>query len=98
MRGLRTQESEKFNQFWQLVQDTAAEKGCIFFGENGEGNDFETETMEGENFCGWLIPEQDAAAFELVWEKGNVPEQWVDYMAWANWNTSGEDVIITFEQ
>lgn len=98
MRGLRTQESEKFNRFWQLVQDTAAKKGCVFFGENGEGKDFETDTMEGENFCGWLIPERNTAAFESEWERNSVSEQWVDYMAWANWNISGEDVTITFEQ
>ncbi len=97
MQGLRTQESKKFNRFWQLVQDAAAKKGCVFFGENGEGDDFETDTMEGESFCGWLIPEKDTVAFEPAWAKGNVPEQWLEHMAWVSWEVSGENVTVAFE-
>ena len=53
MLGLKTQESLKFNRFWQLIQDTARNFGCVFFGFAGEGRDFETPTMEGEDFSGW---------------------------------------------
>ena len=52
MKGLRSQESEKFNRFWDLVQDEAATQGCVFFGDCGEGRDLVTEELEGENFSG----------------------------------------------
>ena len=46
MKGLRSQESEKFNRFWDLVQDEAATQGCVFFGDCGEGRDLVTEELE----------------------------------------------------
>ena len=67
MRGLKTQESEKFNRFWALVQTAAAKKGCVFFGYAGEGRDFSTDSMEGEDFGGWLVPTKDADSFERAW-------------------------------
>ena len=30
MRGLRTQENEKFNRFWEIIQSKAASKGMMF--------------------------------------------------------------------
>lgn len=68
-----------------------------FFGENGEGNDFETEIMEGEDFCGWLIPKQSASDFEPAWQRGDVSEKWLPYMVWAEWIRQGEAVIVRFE-
>lgn len=67
MRGLKTQESQKFNRFWQLIQDTACKINCAFFGFAGEGRDFETAEMEGEDFSGWLVPLDDVTAFEALW-------------------------------
>lgn len=67
MFGLKTQESQKFNRFWQLIQDTARKNNCAFFGFAGEGRDFETTEMEGEDFSGWLVPLDDEAAFEALW-------------------------------
>ncbi len=69
MLGLKTQESQKFNRFWQLIQDTAHKSNCVFFGFAGEGRDFETTGMEGEDFSGWLVPLDDADAFETLWSK-----------------------------
>lgn len=69
MRGLKTQESQKFNRFWQLIQDTACKSNCAFFGFAGEGRDFETTEMEGEDFSGWLVPLDDVTAFEALWSK-----------------------------
>ena len=48
MRGLKTQESGKFNRFWTLIQAAAAQENCVFFGYAGEGRDFSTDDMEGE--------------------------------------------------
>lgn len=69
MFGLKTQESQKFNRFWRLIQDTARKSNCAFFGFAGEGRDFETTEMEGEDFSGWLVPLDDADAFEVLWTK-----------------------------
>ena len=71
MLGLKTQESPKFNRFWQLIQDTAHKYNCAFFGFAGEGRDFETPEMEGEDFSGWLVPFDHAAAFEAIWSKAS---------------------------
>lgn len=38
MRGLKTQESEQFKRFWQLIQDAAADRNCVFFGYAGDGS------------------------------------------------------------
>ena len=72
MLGFKTQESQKFNRFWQLVQDTAGRSGCVFFGFAGEGRDFETTEMEGEDFSGWLVPLDNATAFEKFWKKSSI--------------------------
>lgn len=96
MLGLKTQESAKFNVFWELVQREARKKNCIFFGEFGEGDDFETETMEGESFCGWLIPTEDAEEFEKIWITNDVPDDWAETMAWAEWLMKDEKVQIKF--
>lgn len=69
MRGLKTQESHKFNRFWELIQSAARKRDCVFFGYAGEGRDFETEDMEGEDFSGWLVPIQNADTFEREWKK-----------------------------
>lgn len=69
MRGLKTQESDRFNRYWALIQEAAAKKRCVFFGYTGEGRDFSTDTMEGEDFSGWLVPQEHADAFEALWWK-----------------------------
>lgn len=68
MRGLKTQENEKFNRFWELIQTTAAKRGCVFFGYAGEGRDFSIGDMEGEDFGGWLVPIENADSFERIWD------------------------------
>ena len=70
MRGLKTQESEKFNRYWALIQEAAQKENCVFFGYAGEGRDFSTESMEGEDFSGWLVPQKAADEFERVWKLG----------------------------
>ena len=69
MLGLKTQESLKFNRFWQLIQDTARNFGCVFFGFAGEGRDFETPTMEGEDFLEKKHP--NAKFVFSLWKKSD---------------------------
>lgn len=98
MLGLRTQESEKFNKFWLLVQEKAAKKGMVFFADCGEGSDFETEEMEGEDFCGWLIPLDKVKEFEPNWKENNVSDKWVDNMIWLEWESINDIISIEFNK
>ena len=52
MKGLRSQESERFNAYFSLIQDQTEKQGMVFFADAGDGRDFETETMEGEDMIG----------------------------------------------
>ena len=98
IKGLRSQESEKFNRFWDLVQDEAATQGCVFFGDCGEGRDLVTEELEGENFSGWLIPKAQERVFEDLWRRGAVPDDWLNHMVWMEWEqTPGNAIKIKFE-
>lgn len=98
MIGLRTQESEKFNSFWTLIQKSANERNCIFFGDCGEGRDFETADMEGEDFSGWLIPKEQTDAFEKEFLEYNVSDKWSDSLCFAIWERKGDKVSIEFKQ
>lgn len=97
MKGLRTQESEKFRKFFSLIQEEAEKQKAVFFADAGDGNDFETPLMEGENMMGWLIPEEQAEEFEPLWESNAVDDHWTDFFKWAVWSMSGNDIKITFE-
>ncbi len=96
MRGLRTQETKKFNAFFELVQNKAQTRGAVFFLESGDGNEFTTEAMEGEELQGWLVPEQEAAAFERIWLDGKEDDEWVDFFCWVKWKRSGDSIDVSF--
>ena len=44
---------QKENNFKDLLARTAASKGCVFFGDSGEGRDLETDTLYCEDVSGW---------------------------------------------
>ena len=96
MRGLRTQETEKFERFFLLVQNEAKERNAVFFLDSGEGNDFETETLEGEDLCGWLIPEEQAEAFEEAWENDEALDDWSEFIFFAFWEGEKNHLKISF--
>ena len=98
MKGLRTQETEKFNRFFSLIQEEAEKKNSVFFADAGDGNDFETPTMEGENMMGWLIPSEQAKEFEQVWKTSDVDDSWSDFFVWAVWSKSKGNINISFEE
>lgn len=97
MKGLRTHESAKFLRFWEMVQKKAASKGMIYFADCGEGNDFETDEMEGEDFCGWLIPLDKEKDFEPDWINQSVSDEWLDNMMWLEWKIDDGNVSIEFK-
>ena len=98
MKGLRTQETEKFNRFFSLIQEEAGKKNSVFFADAGDGNDFETPTMEGENMMGWLIPSEQAKEFEQIWKTSDVDDSWTDFFVWAIWSKSNDTIKIKFEE
>ena len=93
MKGLKTQESKKFENFFDIVQKYAEEKGCIFFLEAGDGRDLVTPTMEGEDLQGWLIPISKEKEFESIWLEDNVTEKWDDFFCFAVWENENNPII-----
>lgn len=96
MLGLRTQETNKFIAFFELVQKKASEKDCVFFLESGDGNEFETDTMEGENLQGWLVPQNQAAEFEKIWKEEKEDDIWTEFFCWAEWHRKNGNIDVTF--
>lgn len=96
MLGLKTQESNKFKEFFNLVQKTAERNGCVFFLDAGDGRDFENETLEGEDLMGWLIPREKVTEFERLWKDDDVSDDWTDFFVWAVWNNDKE-LTVKFE-
>lgn len=96
MQGLRKQEDKKFERFFEIVQKTAKTRGCIFFADCGEGRDFATETMEGEDLSGWLIPMQMVEPFEKQFTEGKIDESWMEFIVFAIWRRSPTGIAIDF--
>ena len=97
MRGLRTQEGEKFERFFALVEKKAEKKDAVFFLDSGEGHDFENDNMEGENLSGWLIPNEKVKEFEAAYiDRANLSE-WIDYYAWVSWENKENKIIASVE-
>lgn len=71
MKGLRTQENDKFKRFFKLVQNEAKQKGFVFFMDCGQGKVYENEDVECEDLCGWLIPEKDSSEFNQLFLEGS---------------------------
>ncbi|MBE5813976.1 MAG: hypothetical protein E7320_02050 [Clostridiales bacterium] len=97
MVGLRTQENEKFNRFFALIQAEAEKKDSVFFADAGDGNEFATSTMEGEDMMGWLVPKEKVEEFEPLWEKDSIDDSWSDFFTWAVWTKDGEAIHVHFE-
>ncbi|MBR5583707.1 MAG: hypothetical protein IKW21_04185 [Lachnospiraceae bacterium] len=97
MLGLRTQESKKFEKFMKLVQAEAKKTEKVFFLDTGDGHDFETDELEGEDLAGWLIPSSKVIEFKEVWEKDSVDDEWSDFYMFAVWKNENNKIVISFE-
>jgi hypothetical protein len=64
MKGLRTQENNKFLKFFKLVQEEASKFDSVFFLDCGQGNVFSNNQIECEGLFGWLIPKEKVKEFE----------------------------------
>ena len=89
----------KEEAFWALVQETAEARGCSFFLDCGEGRDFETDTMAGEDLSGWLIPREKEELFSKEFSRGKqyVSDDWNEYIYFAIWTITDGAVSIRFE-
>lgn len=101
MRGLKTQEGSKFEEFWKVVQNTAKSQGKVFFLDTGEGRELITDTMEIEDLSGWLVPENQADEFEKEWLQGKDriwnSDQWDNHFRFAIWHKKGSTVSVEFK-
>lgn len=95
--GLRTQESKKFENFFEIVQKAAKEKKCVFFFDTGDGRDIVTDTFEGEDLMGWLIPQDKASLFEKEWKSWKISKKWQSFFVFATWSNP-TNLSIKFEQ
>lgn len=97
MQGLRTHESKKFRRYFAIVQEAAKSKNCVFFFDTGDGRDIVTDTLEGEDLAGWLIPNDKVKAFEKEWKAWKISSAWHDYFTFAVWDASNNYLSITFK-
>lgn len=97
MQGLKTRESNKFIKFFEIVQQEAERESSVFFLEAGDGRDFETKDLEGEDLQGWLIPKNRADEFEKQWKKGQPNEDWDEFFCFAIWKKEEGKIKVKFE-
>ena len=98
MKGLRTQESDKFIKFFELVQEEAANLDSVFFLDCGQGKMFENSQIECEDLCGWLIPTEKVKEFELLFENNSELQHNFDaFYTSIDFNVEGDTVNIIIE-
>lgn len=98
MRGLRTQENEKFQRFFELIQREAKAHNAVFFADAGDGHEIETVELECEDMMGWLIPCAQAEQFERLWINSQIDDAWSDFFTWAVWHIDGGVISVRFEK
>ena len=101
MRGICTPETDKFKNFFALVQAEAKKHGAIFFLESGDGNDFEYGDLDCADLFGWVIQEAEADEFETIWKNdphdSEALDAWYDESCFVRWEKDGEKIKIRFE-
>ena len=97
MLGLRKRENEKFERYFELVQEAAAKDDAVFFADAGTGRGCETAEMEAEEMFGWLIPKNLAEEFKPGWKVSDILPKFDDYFKWAEWKRDGDKITVYFE-
>ena len=77
---------QKFDAFFDLIQQTARDQGKRFFMDSGEGHTGETASMEMEDLSGWLISPDDEPDFKPAWLHSDVPERFSSDFVFAVWS------------
>lgn len=95
----KLEENDKFNRFWNLIQEEASKDNSKFFMDSGEGNELITEEFEGEDFSGWLIPVNSISTFERDWKSDNAHQDtWDDFYCYAEWKEENGAIKIEFNR
>ena len=96
MRGLREKESQGFEKYFDLIQDEAWKKDCVFFMDGKEGRPFSNGEMEGENLSGWLVPKKKARAFEKDYLAEEIDLEWDSAYHFALWSEKDGKISVRF--
>ena len=97
MLGLRTQESDKFLNFFRIVQNEAKKNGNTFFFDTQERLEKVIGNCECSELSGWLVPSLKAEAFQIEYEKFNDDKLKEDYV-WVSWKIINDSISISFEK
>ena len=98
MQGLRTQEGKKFDEFFSLVQEEAKKRNSVFFCDCGQGDVFENDSIECEDLCGWLIPNNKVDEFEPHFIKNSEKQHdFDDFYCFVDFKVEGDSVKIIIE-
>lgn len=102
MTGLRTQESDKFLNFFGIVQKKAETQNSVFFLDTAEGHERFTKDMECTDLSGWLIPVALASEFEKGYkdfdESDSWDDKWLEYYQFAIWRDIDSDIAVDFKK
>lgn len=97
-RESRTQESKKFERFFEIVRDAAADLDSIFFIDCGEGRELVTDELEAEDLSGWLVPKRLAETFEEEFYADQVTSSWNPFVRFAVWRQQGNKITVEFKE
>ena len=98
MQGLKTKEGPAFCRFFEVVRRQAAQLGCVFFADAGEGRDIKLGDMEDEDLSGWRIPHEHAEAFQDEWDPLRPSEQWLTFFRFAIWRVENDRIRIGLKE
>lgn len=98
MRGLRTEENEKFKRFFKLVQDEASKRNRIFFLDCGQGTVYEDDFIECEDLFGWLLPRSIAESFEMLFISDSEKQhEFDDFYAYIGYSINSGQIEIEID-
>lgn len=97
MRGLRTQENEKFKIFFEKVQDEASKSKKTFFLDTGNCKDIEFANMQVDDICGWLIPNERVKEFEERFLRHDDLGDFVEFFTWCIATLDNNKLTLKFE-
>jgi hypothetical protein len=87
----------KEDEFWNFIQSESAKLGSAFFLSSGEGRDFETETMKGEDYFGWLIPLEKVNKFRCDSRQESLLDNWNKYLKFVIWEKNDDKISVEFK-
>lgn len=83
--GLRTREPLEFTKFIEIIQQTAAKKGSVFFLDCKEGHEQVKNGLIASDCSGWLVPAEEAEEFNAEYMDFSECDCWDKYFAWETW-------------